>query len=376
MRIAFVVPGFSAHPADWAIPALQHLAQALAAEHDLHVFSQRYPAAGTYRFDNLTHYAMGGGQRFGLASAKIWWQTSRAILAQHRRTPFDLIHAFWADEAGFSAAIAGLKVGRPVIVSLGGGELIRLASIPYGAQRFLARRLTTGFALRRATRVTAGSAYQLELGRNHGVPAAKLALAPLGVDTDHFCPPPLPASIEPPTLIQVASLVPVKNQALLLRTVSQVKARLPAVRLKIAGSGPLQGELRKLADQLELSHNIDWLGQVSHPDTRRMYQQAHLYLQTSWHESQGMAVLEGLACGLPVLGTPVGLGRELAALPPAVTSSDLADQVVELMRDPRRYRRLRRQARRLAEGEFSLPVTAGNFSRLYEVVTNKFTVTP
>ena len=372
MRIALVVPGFSAHPADWAIPALQHLARTLAADHDLHVFSQRYPATGTYRFDNFTHFALGGGQRFGLASAKIWWQTSRAIIAQHRRTPFDLIHAFWADEAGFSAVIAGLKLGRPVIVSLGGGELIRLTSIPYGAQRFLARRLTTGYALSQATLVTAGSDYQFDLGRAHGVPEAKLRLAPLGLDTDHFTPPLAPPPLDPPTLIQVASLVPVKNQALLLKTLSQVKAKLPTVRLIVAGDGPLQGQLRELAVQLKLSHNIDWLGQVSHPETRRFYEQAHLYLQTSWHESQGMAVLEAMACGLPVLGTPVGLVRELAALPPTVTSQDLAAQIVQLLNDPTRYRLLRRHARHVAESEFSLPVTAGNFCRLYEVVTSRF----
>lgn len=189
MRIALITPGFSARANDWAIPALLNLARALAQRHQVHVFSQRYPARGLYRFDNLTHHAIGGGQNFGLDSLKIWLATARAITSQHQKTPFDLLHAFWADEAGFSAALAGAKTGRPVLVSLGGGELTRLPRINYGAQRFLVRRLTTRLALYRAVAVTAGSNYQLALCRAHNISDTKLHLAPLGVDTKLFHPP-------------------------------------------------------------------------------------------------------------------------------------------------------------------------------------------
>ncbi len=106
MRIGLVLPGFSAHPDDWAIPALQTFAMHLAREHQVTVFSQRYPAKGCYQFAGLTHYALGGGGKFGLGVIKVWLETVRAIARQHKKTPFDVLHAFWADEPGFAAVLA------------------------------------------------------------------------------------------------------------------------------------------------------------------------------------------------------------------------------------------------------------------------------
>lgn len=378
MRIAIVVPGFSAHGDDWAIPALLNLADTLAQKHDIHIFSQRYPAKGIYQFDDLTHHALGGGQNFGLASLRIWLQSSRAIIAQHKKTPFDLLHAFWADEAGLSAVIAGAKIKRPVIVSLGGGELVRFRDIRYGAQRFLTRRLTTRYALKKASLVTAGSNYQLDLCRAHRVPEPKLRLAPLGVDTRRFQweltqksisqSPNL--SISQPTIIQAASLVPVKNQALLLEVMRLVKKEIPNIKLNLAGAGPCQAELVKLAQQFNLSQNITWHGQVPYPKMSRLYQQSHLYLQTSYHESQGMAVLEAMACGVPVLGTPVGVVRDVACRPANSSAKVLAAQIVEVLNDEANYQKLCQQARQVAEERYSLSVTTNNFLEIYAKLRN------
>jgi glycosyltransferase involved in cell wall biosynthesis len=370
MKIALITPGFSRNENDWAIPALQTLATSLSQTAEIHVFSLRYPVAGRYQLDNVHHHATGGAERFGLASLAIWWQTLRAIIREHRQdTPFDVLHAFWVDEPGLVAVLAGRLTRRPVIASVGGGELTWLPAVQYGTQGSRFRRWVVAFTLRLANLVTAGSPYQLDLCRQHGVPNNRLRLASLGVDCDQFRPGPTPAW-DRPTISQAASLVPVKQQELLLAILSQVKERIPTVRLILAGSGPLENTLRKSAAAQNLAQNIEWRPKTPFPEMAHVYQEAHLYLQTSYHESQGMAVLEAMACGLPVLGTPVGLMRELACLPAQTSAEALAAQVVTLFRDERQYRAARQQARQTVERDFCLPTATKQFLQLYRTLSD------
>lgn len=367
LNVALVTPGFSAHPGDWAVPALQLLATGLATRHRVTVFSQRYPRRGFYQLGEVFHIAQGGGPRYGLASVETWLKTAWAIVQAHRRTPFDVVHAFWADEAGFAAALAAALIRRPLVVSLGGWELTNLPAIDYGAQRFWVRRQTVNLALSRASRITAGSQYQLDLGRAHRLNPAKLDLAPLGVDVTHFRPghriETLPG---PPVIVQAASLVPVKNQMLLLAVFERVRAVLPDAHLHLAGSGPLEGPLRQFAVELQIEGAITWHQQLPHRRMIDLYHLGRVYLQTSFHESQGMAVLEALACGLPVVGTPVGVVPEVGCLPPQTDMELLAATVVKVLASRNRYRRWSEESRSLAETDYSLMAAVENFEAVYE----------
>ena len=358
MKIALLVPGFSRDRDDWAIPALQTFACRLAQQHELHVFSLRYPEAGQYSLCGFTHHATGGGTRAGLYSFLVVGQTVRALLAEHRRAPFDLFHAFWVDEPALAGVLAGAVLQRPVLASIGGGELVHLPEIAYGTWRSRWRRQLMRLALARSTLVTAGSPLACRLAIERGVPPAKMSLAPLGVDTDHFCPGPARHG-QQPVLVQAASMTPVKNQMLLLAVAARVCAHYPELRVRVAGVGPLAGALRAEAERLGLGEAIVWAGAVPHREMPAFYRQGDLYLQTSRYESQGMAVLEALACGLPVLGTPAGLLPQVSAFSPTANPEHLSEQVLTLLAGRGEV------ARSLLPDEYSIESASARFLSLY-----------
>ena len=367
MRIALIVPGFSRDADHWAIPVLQSLATCLAQTQEVVVFSLRYPEQGVYRFGGLTHIALGCGTRRGGASLGVWGRAVRAIVVEHRRRPFDVLHAFWVDEPAFTAVLAAKIIQRPVIATAVGGELVYLPDIDYGTQKSAVRRQIIRFALHHADLVTGGSAYQLALLQAHAVPAAKSVLTYLGVDTNLFHPHPTPAW-EQPTIVQAASLVPVKNHALFLEVLQLVQAKIPTVRALLTGVGPLARPLRELAAYYDVADRVDWRGRLPYDQIPLFYPQGHLYLQTSRHESGGVAVTEALACGLPIVGTPVGVLPEVAALPPQPTAVALAQQI-HILLQPEQHARQRQRARQQAEEQFSLPHTTARFVELYDGLT-------
>jgi glycosyltransferase involved in cell wall biosynthesis len=368
MRICLVVPGFSASSGEWTLPAVQCLASWLAQSHELTVISLRFPATGVYEFEGIVQHALGGGLQGGLQSVRLLakaWQTVRAL---HRSRPFDLIHALWCDEPGAVAAIAGKRLGVPSVVSCAGGELVWLPELPYGTAGSAFRRWLVRFAMRGADRVTAGSRYLASLVARHLPAEATVTLAPLGLDCLRFAATPAPAP--PLKLVQAASLMPVKNQVLLLEMMRHVVSRVPAAHLAIAGGGATTA-LTRLARQMGIDDRVRWHGAVPFPAMPGFYSQGHAYVQTSLHEAQGLAVLEALACGLTPLGTPVGILPEVTPLETTTDARQMADQVVDLwhsgvLTKPETRRHLHAQAAR----RFDLAVAGNRFQLLYQSLTN------
>ncbi len=361
MKVAIIVAGFSAHERDWCIPALSDFVRAASAQTEAHVFTLRWPEREeTYDVHGATVHALGGREHLGPRVFSLWARAFKAIADEHRHTPFDVLHAFWADEPGWVAALAGRQLGIPVVISLAGGELIKMKDIGYGAQLLPGRGALIDWAMRSAECVTAGSDTMVEIARRRlgKWEKGRLKKAPLGVDTAIFSRPPSPPSDPSATLracfarknaalrsgrpatgpglriigsndfsrsaktatkvatttrfrdlliINVGSLTPVKNQAMLLRAV----ARAPGVRLKIVGEGPLRGELQRLAAELGIADRVRFAGEIDHGQMPAVYHAADLFAQSSRHEAQGMAVLEAAACGLPVIGTAVGVLPEI-----------------------------------------------------------------
>ena len=374
MRIGLVVPGFSADPGDWCIPALRHFVVRLVGAADVHIFALRYPdQRGSYGVFGAQVTALGGGAATGARSAGLWERTASVIAAEHRRRPFDVLHAFWAGEPGFVTALLGRALRIPTVVSIAGGELARLRDIGYGGLLRRLERVKTRLALRLAGAVTAGSALALESAQSflpaHG--ASRVRRVPLGVDLAMFAPERAGRNDRPTRILHVASLCGVKDQATLLSAAAALRDRGYVFQLDVVGSGPLEPDLRSLAGCLGLSENICWRGAVPHDQMPRFYQRADLFVLSSRYEAQGMVALEAAACGVPVVGTAVGVIPELRPAARTIRVGDaggLADGIAELVDDGPSRLKSGCAARERAVAEYGIELCTTRFLDLYREV--------
>lgn len=372
MKIAWIVPGFSSDEQDWCIPALLDLARVMAARHELHVFALRYPYRDDrYKiFDTVVH-AIGGAHGGKWSAARAWRVMLKRVANEHQRAPFDVLHAFWVWEPGVIAVWLKRRLDIRTLISVAGGELINLSHINYGRGGNWLYRQAMRWALRRAQVVTVGSQGLLERIRTE---TSRVTFAPLGVDLDLFAPAESRHLEMPQTgshiLVNVGSLQAVKGQSDLLRALRLVVDQQTNVKLKIIGEGLLRGDLESLARKLKLTDHVDFVGGVRRELLPAIYQEATLFVQTSLHEAQGMALLEAAACGLPIVGTAVGALADLA--PDAALASPcgdpvrLAQAIISLLDDQAYRRTLGASARTRIEEQYELLATMHRFESLYK----------
>lgn len=108
-----------------------------------------------------------------------------------------------------------------------------------------------------------------------------------------------------PRLIVVGRLFPQKDHATLFKALALIKKPW---RLRVVGTGPLEGELRALAERLGIAPRIEWMG-LRH-DIPKLLADADLFCFPSRWEGLGLAALEAAVAGLPIIASDLPPLRE------------------------------------------------------------------
>jgi len=343
-----------------AAVVVQLAGAAVAAGHDVTVAS---PPGG-----DLPDRAAGVGARWAeLPLARrpglrdLW-----AVLALRRRMRcYDVVHLH-SSKAGAVGRLAAASLRhRPAVVFT-----------PHGWSWYSSERLRAAYlrferwAARHADATVAVSAEEYADGLARLGGRSRLRLIENGVDTRVYLPDEAPR--EPASILCVGRLSAQKGQDRLLRAVARLGR--PGLRLTLAGDGPAEAELRRLAFDLGIAEAVSFVGRV---DPLPLYQRATIVAMPSRWEGLSIAMLEAMAAGSAIVATAVGGAGMLAGAGRLVEGGSeeqiiaaLAGALERLLDDPDLRDQIGRAARERAEERYSLERVARDHLTLWaELVT-------
>jgi glycosyltransferase involved in cell wall biosynthesis len=239
-------------------------------------------------------------------------------------------------------------------------------------------RATERIVLRRAVGCYVLSAFMREhLRALHPGDEPRVELLAGGVDLRRFAPDPNAqrAPDDAPLLFTARRLTPRNGVDRLICALPAILAEHPGAELAIAGVGEMELRLRTLAAGLGVSGQVRFLGYLSDRELVDAYRRATLVVMpTVKLEGFGLTLAEALACGTPVLGTPVGAIPELLrAVDPALLSADnspaaLAAAVNRLLGAPDRLRELGARGRDVVAPAMGWDAISQRYLQAYEAL--------
>lgn len=318
------------------------------------------------------------------------------LAEEHRRAPFDILHAYFLPQAGFVAAYAGKYLGVPSVVSIRGNDIERAAFDPAKFSHVM-------YALQNASAITTNASALAKKAKAFF--DREIFLIPNGIDTEHFKPmerneglaeilfntgvqslQTLDVSmsgdigVHPPkersaVIGFVGELREKKGLRTLLSGYAQVAKRRPA-SLLIVGE-VREGEDRKIFDEFKITNPqlpIIITGAVPHQDMPAYYALMDVFVHPSLRDGMPNALLEAMACGKAVIATPVGgtvdvLEDGINGLTVPVNDAEgLSSAITKLLEDEPLRERLGKSAREKIRMEFTVEKELEGNLAVYEAL--------
>ena len=279
-----------------------------------------------------------------LKSLDGWWLSRAAMKAarsSQMRRPIDIIDAHFGYPEGAGSIAVGRKLGIPVFITLRGFEA------EYINRPLIGRQLAE--AMRAADGCICVSESLKNIALANGVAEERVSVIRNGIDRNIF----YPASKEDAReslgwdktdkiIVSVGHLVDRKRHHVLVRAFKKVRDVIPNAKLVIVGSTDVDPNYtsrlnRDIAD-CSLTDTVQILGNINADSVTSYLRAADVFALGTEREGCCNAVLEALACGLPVVTTPVGDNRyfiesgENGYIVPVDDDVSMASAVVDVLK--------------------------------------------
>jgi L-malate glycosyltransferase len=331
----------------------------------VHVFSDDPPGRLAARRDGVTFHRVEAPAYPQLRHDLYTLALASKIIEVARRDGLDVVHAHYALPHAVSAQLA-----RRVLAAEPSARAPRVVTTLHGTDTTLVGidpsfLPLTRFSVLDSDAVTVPSTWLAEATRrNLDVPDVAIDVIPNFVDTARFAPGGAPAAV----VVHVSNFRALKRTDDVVRIFARVRADR-AVRLRLVGDGPEHARALTLARELGVAADVDAVGERD--DLPSLLADAAAFLLPSENESFGLAALEALACGVPVVASRVGgvpevvRDGEVGFLHDVGDVAAMAASTARLLDDPALRARLGRAARAHAEAHFRVEPAVDRYEAIY-----------
>ncbi len=292
----------------------------------------------------------------------------REVAEQYR---LDLVHVHYAIPHAASAFLAKemLKPQRlPTMTTLHGTDITLVGIMPSYYE-------ITRFSIDKSDAVTAVSEFLRRETVREFRTERPIEVIHNFVDTELFHPKASCAArsrLSPngeKVLMHISNFRKVKNLPVLLKVFQEVQQYLPA-RLALVGDGPERESTERQAEEMGIIDRVDFLGDQEF--VAELLPAADVFVLPSQHESFGLAALEAMACGVPVVGSRIGglpeviIHEETGYLCDPNDVSCMSAIVLGLLRNDDLRLKIGRAARERAEQEFNRDKIVAKYVNAYQ----------
>lgn len=286
---------------------------------------------------------------------------SLSLFAWVRKLEADITHLHFPYPIGEMAYLLGGRSRRMVITYH--SDIVRQKTLLRLYSPFLRRLLA------RADSIAVSNPPYIQSSPYLRPLAAKCRVIPFGINTSRFAPTPemqrhaqevRRGYDNAPLILFIGVLRYYKGVGYLIQAMANINAHL-----LIAGQGPQGDEWRALAQQPGLAGKVHFLGRVEDDEIPALLHACDVFALPSIYrsESLGIAQMEAMACGRPVVCTELGTGTSYVNIDgvtgfvvPPMDAGALAGAINRLLTNPDLHRRMGQAGRARIEQDFSAPV--------------------
>jgi glycosyltransferase involved in cell wall biosynthesis len=251
----------------------------------------------------------------------------------------DIVHACWVPTCGFTTALSNF---HPFLLMPLASDILLIPK-----KNFLNRKITQ-FTIKRADMITCDAeTVKREIIQLSGYPPEKIVVFPRGIDLSLFKPDiSLRVTLRKrlgiegkKVIIMNRSFEPIYGIEYFLKALPMVWAKVPNVYVLQIGSGPLENQLRKSVEELNLEPIVKFMGEVFNEEMPAYLNASDLYVSSSLSDGTSLSLLEAMACGLPVVVTDVPailewvVNGENGLVVPRRSIDELAEAIIYLLQN-------------------------------------------